>query len=80
MSHAYYELQLDMCINLFVIVFCFFRECPLALEAINGLMSLGLKGSDVHSLVLNGLPSGASCDWFVLRVFLKISTALLPNF
>ncbi|XP_045172454.1 anaphase-promoting complex subunit 7-like [Mercenaria mercenaria] len=39
------------------------RECPLALEAINGLMSLGLKGSDVHSLVLNGLPHGTSCDW-----------------
>jgi hypothetical protein len=37
----------------------------MALEAINGLMSLGLKGSDVHSLVLNGLPPGTTCDWFV---------------
>ncbi|KAL4223795.1 Anaphase promoting complex subunit 7 [Mactra antiquata] len=39
------------------------RECPLALESINGLISLGLKATDVHSLVLNGLPSDISAEW-----------------
>lgn len=39
------------------------RECPMALEAISGLLSLGLKAPDVQSLVMAGLPHGTSCDW-----------------
>ena len=41
----------------------FFRECPLALEAINGLLTLGQKGADVHSIVITSLPPGISQDW-----------------
>ncbi|XP_052265985.1 anaphase-promoting complex subunit 7-like isoform X1 [Dreissena polymorpha] len=39
------------------------RECPLALEAINGLLSLGQKGADVHALVISSLPQGISKEW-----------------
>lgn len=30
------------------------KQCPLAIEAIEGLLSLRVKGSEVSSLVLNG--------------------------
>ncbi|XP_052798853.1 anaphase-promoting complex subunit 7-like [Mya arenaria] len=39
------------------------RECPLALEAINGLLSLGQKGTDVHSLIISSLPQGFCREW-----------------
>lgn len=38
------------------------RECPLALEAAEGLLSLGVKGIEVNSLVLEAA-SGVSSDW-----------------
>lgn len=30
------------------------KKCPLAFEAIEGLLSLGVKGSEVNALVING--------------------------
>lgn len=30
------------------------RKCPLAFDCIDGLLSLGVKGSEVNSLVING--------------------------
>ncbi|KAL3857415.1 hypothetical protein ACJMK2_012089 [Sinanodonta woodiana] len=39
------------------------RECPLALEAVHGLLSLGQKGTDVVALVMSGMPHGTICDW-----------------
>ncbi|KAK3084436.1 hypothetical protein FSP39_013538 [Pinctada imbricata] len=39
------------------------RECPLALEAMTGLMSLGIKGADVAALVMNVIPHGSYGDW-----------------
>lgn len=30
------------------------RKCPLAFECIDGILSLGVKGSEVHSLIING--------------------------
>lgn len=30
------------------------RKCPLAFECIDGLMSLGVKGTEVNSLIING--------------------------
>jgi hypothetical protein len=41
------------------------RECPLALEAMTGLMSLGVKGPDVAALVMNGAPN--TSDWSVFQ-------------
>ncbi|XP_013384483.1 anaphase-promoting complex subunit 7 [Lingula anatina] len=37
------------------------RECPLALEAVLGLLSLGVRGAEVASLVLHGVHGG--CEW-----------------
>ena len=45
------------------------RECPLALEAMTGLMSLGVKGPDVAALVMNGAPN--TSDWSVPRIILR---------
>lgn len=42
------------------------RECPLALEAMTGLMSLGVKGPDVAALVMNGAPN--TSDWLSLWI------------
>ncbi|XP_067683037.1 anaphase-promoting complex subunit 7-like [Haliotis asinina] len=39
------------------------REHPLALEAAVGLLTLGMKGADVASLIMNSLPHGTSCEW-----------------
>ena len=41
----------------------FFRECPMALDAVFGLLSLGLKGADVIAIVMTGMPQGMFCDW-----------------
>lgn len=30
------------------------RKCPLAFECIDGILSLGVKGSEVNSLIING--------------------------
>lgn len=32
------------------------RKCPLAFECIDGLLSLGVKGTEVNSLIINGNP------------------------
>ncbi|KAK6183743.1 hypothetical protein SNE40_002458 [Patella caerulea] len=45
------------------------REHPMALEAINGLLSLGMKSADVEALVMNSLPHGSNYDW--LTVWIK---------
>ncbi|KAK7793832.1 hypothetical protein R5R35_014328 [Gryllus longicercus] len=39
------------------------RECPLALEAAEGLLRLGVKGVEVNSLMLEGAPSIANMEW-----------------
>ncbi|KAG1673487.1 Anaphase-promoting complex subunit 7 [Nymphon striatum] len=43
------------------------KECPLALEAARGLLSLGVKGAEVSSMVLNG-SSISSIDWVPLWI------------
>ncbi|XP_041349110.1 anaphase-promoting complex subunit 7-like isoform X2 [Gigantopelta aegis] len=39
------------------------REQPLALDAAVGLLSLGMKGADVASLITNNLPHGTNVEW-----------------
>lgn len=39
------------------------KECPLALEAAKGLLSLGVKGAEVSSLMLNSSSNISSLDW-----------------
>ncbi|XP_067010812.1 anaphase-promoting complex subunit 7 [Anabrus simplex] len=39
------------------------RECPLALEAAEGLLSLGVKGVEVNSLILEGATCISQMDW-----------------
>ncbi|GFO35932.1 anaphase-promoting complex subunit 7 [Plakobranchus ocellatus] len=38
------------------------KEHPLALGALTGLLSLGMRGPDVMAHIMNGIPQ-ASCDW-----------------
>ncbi|ESO97919.1 hypothetical protein LOTGIDRAFT_181978 [Lottia gigantea] len=44
------------------------REHPMALEAINGLLSLGMKSADVEALVMNSLPHGTNYDWLTIWI------------
>ncbi|XP_076453110.1 anaphase-promoting complex subunit 7-like isoform X1 [Babylonia areolata] len=44
------------------------REHPLALVAMRELLSLGMRGTDVMSLVTTALPHFSSCDWFTWLV------------
>ncbi|KAK0162770.1 hypothetical protein PV327_006519 [Microctonus hyperodae] len=39
------------------------RECPLALEAAEGLLSLGVKGIEVNSLIVGSTANLPSLDW-----------------
>ncbi|CAK9830696.1 Anaphase-promoting complex subunit 7 [Anthophora retusa] len=39
------------------------RECPLALEAAEGLLSLGVKGIEVNSLIVSCASSLSNLDW-----------------
>ncbi|XP_034945414.1 anaphase-promoting complex subunit 7 isoform X2 [Chelonus insularis] len=39
------------------------RECPLALEAAEGLLSLGVKGIEVNSLIVGSSANLSSLDW-----------------
>jgi anaphase-promoting complex subunit 7 len=39
------------------------QECPLALEAAEGLLSLGVKGIEVNALVLEGASNFGNMDW-----------------
>ncbi|CAO1399161.1 unnamed protein product [Diamesa hyperborea] len=43
------------------------RKCPLSFEAIDGLLNLGVKGSEVNSLIINALLPGQS-DWMNLYI------------
>ncbi|XP_063242706.1 anaphase-promoting complex subunit 7 isoform X2 [Bacillus rossius redtenbacheri] len=40
------------------------KESPLALDAVEGLLSLGVKGVEVHSFVLESAPALSSMEWF----------------
>ena len=44
-------------------IFFFSQECPLALEAAEGLLSLGVKGMEVNALVFEGLSGFGNLDW-----------------
>lgn len=39
------------------------RECPLALEAAEGLLSLGVKGVEVNSLIVNSTSASMNLEW-----------------
>lgn len=45
------------------------RECPLALEAAEGLLTLGVKGIEVNSLIVGCTSSLLNLDW--LNVWIK---------
>lgn len=42
-----------------------FKECPLALEAVQELLSLGVRGAEVASLMINIHGSCAGTEWLV---------------
>nr|CAD7449488.1 unnamed protein product [Timema bartmani]CAD7460693.1 unnamed protein product [Timema tahoe] len=44
------------------------KETPLALDAIEGLLSLGVKGVEVHSLVMETASVLAGMEWFSLWI------------
>lgn len=44
------------------------KECPLAFEAIEGLLSIGVKGLDVNSLIIDTSSSGQCHDWLNLWI------------
>ncbi|XP_064613302.1 anaphase-promoting complex subunit 7-like [Liolophura sinensis] len=44
------------------------RECPLALEAITGLICLGVKGPEVVALVMPGIGHGVQTEWLSLWI------------
>merc|ERR1712002_1173089 len=48
------------------------RECPLSLEASKGLMSLGVSGSELTNLMMNGLNSMSNLEW--LNLWIKAQT------
>lgn len=48
-----------------------FKECPLALEAVQELLSLGVRGAEVASLMINIHGNCAGTEWLV--VFLILS-------
>lgn len=48
--------------------FCFlymFRENPLSVSAIKGLLALGVKSQEVEMLVRTSLPSSSNLEWYV---------------
>lgn len=47
----------------FPVCLIFVQECPLALEAAEGLLSLGVKGIEVNALVLEGASNFGNMDW-----------------
>lgn len=47
----------------FPLCLIFVQECPLALEAAEGLLSLGVKGIEVNALVLEGTSNFGNMDW-----------------
>jgi len=47
----------------FPVCLTFLQECPLALEAAEGLLSLGVKGIEVNALVLEGASNFGNMDW-----------------
>ncbi|XP_046739010.1 anaphase-promoting complex subunit 7 isoform X1 [Diprion similis] len=45
------------------------RECPLALNAVEGLLALGVKGIEVNSMIVNSITNSPSLDW--LNMWIK---------
>eukprot|EP00057_Strongylocentrotus_purpuratus_P020879 XP_011675353.1 PREDICTED: anaphase-promoting complex subunit 7 [Strongylocentrotus purpuratus] len=39
------------------------RQCPLALQAVLGLLSLGVRGTEVAAFTANNMPSSANMEW-----------------
>ncbi|KAK7494010.1 hypothetical protein BaRGS_00014668 [Batillaria attramentaria] len=52
------------------------REHPLALMAVRELLSLGMRGTDVMSMIMGAVPQSTTCDWLVglIRGFAFMST------
>lgn len=52
------------------------REHPLALVAIRELLSLGMRGTDVLSIIMSSVPQSSACDWLMglIRAFAFMST------
>ena len=44
---------------------CVHREHPLALVAVRELLSLGMRGTDVMSVVMTAVPQFSTCEWSV---------------
>lgn len=56
------------------------QECPLALEAVQELLSLGVRGAEVASFMINIPGSCAATEWFVSYTCLHIRAILLWYF
>ena len=54
------------------------RKCPLSFEAIDGLLNLGVKGSEVNSLIINGKMSENSIIFPIISSFILL-LALVPG-
>ncbi len=53
--------------DFYIIIYsAIFRECPMSLEAAQGLLSLGIKGAEVATLMMNGLTTATNTEWLVL--------------
>jgi hypothetical protein len=44
---------------------CVFRECPLSVTSIQGLLSLGIKWQEVEQLILSAIPASSGIEWWV---------------
>lgn len=44
---------------------CVHREHPLALVAVQELLSLGMRGTDIMSVVMTAVPQFSTCEWSV---------------
>lgn len=52
------------------------RKCPLAFECIDGLLSLGVKGTEVNSLIING----ETClDSFICAILIEIQSSSIVD-
>ncbi|GAB1607142.1 anaphase-promoting complex subunit 7-like [Argonauta hians] len=66
LAHLYKQSNMDR-----PAITCFkevIRECPLAVEALMGLISLGVKCAEVIGLVLSSLPHGTNYDWLTMWI------------
>ncbi|XP_041455761.1 anaphase-promoting complex subunit 7-like [Lytechinus variegatus] len=39
------------------------RQCPLALQAVLGVLSLGVRGTEIAAFTVHSMPSGANMEW-----------------